>query len=392
MTDAEKLLVDLSSLITNIRARGGEAEEAGRIPEETIEELKAINAFKAIVPKSRGGMEVDFPYVWNIFRLLGRGCVSTGWCMGFLIYHNYQFAHYSKKAQDEAFASKGYTMAAGLVVPGGEAKIVDGGFILNGRWSWATGILHCDYLALAVPVVDLKDENDMPIIYRFFLPVHECEIHDNWDVAAMKATGSHDVSLKNVFVPEHHAIEVAQLRNLNGPGLKINKGPLYRIPVLTFMAFGTIGPVVGGVEALFEMVNEILKTKIGAYSGDHQAGLMTQRVRFARLKMELDSMVNFIQSNAEIAWEKVKDGPGLNREERAEMRMVIVHAARKCREIADELALVAGSGATYLNSPIQRFHRDISVLTTHAIFEFDHVASMYGGTLMDIDLPSNAMI
>ena len=78
MTDAEKLLVDLTSLIPNIRARGRDAEEAGRIPEETIEELKTINAFKAIVPKSRGGMEVGFPYVWNIFRLLGRGCVSTG--------------------------------------------------------------------------------------------------------------------------------------------------------------------------------------------------------------------------------------------------------------------------------------------------------------------------
>ncbi len=392
MTDGDKLLEDLVALVPSIRARGRAAEEAGQIPEDTIEELKTINAFKSIVPKSYGGMEVDFPYVWNIFRMMGRGCVSTGWCMGFLIYHNYQFAHYSKKAQDEAFGPHGYTMAAGIVVPGGEAKIVEGGFVLSGRWGYGTGILHCDFCAVPVPVDDTKDENGNPEIYRFYLPAAEFKVHDSWHVSAMKATGSRDISLENVFVPEHRAMKVSQLRDMKGPGLKINKGRLYRVPVLTFMSFGCIGPVVGGVEALFEMVNEILKTKVGAYSGNQQATLMTQKVRFARLKMELDSVINLVQSRAEFAWGKTKTDDGLSRDERAEMRMVIAHAARKCREIADELALVAGSRGTFLDSDIQRFHRDICALTTHAIFEYDHVANMYGGTLMDIELPSNALI
>lgn len=392
MVDAERLIEELNSLVPKIRKRGRDAEEAARIPEDTIEELKAINAFRAIVPKSYGGMEVDFPVVWNIFRTLGRGCVSTGWCMGFLIYHNYQFAHYSKKSQDEAYGPEGYTMAAGIVVPGGEAKPVEGGFLLSGRWGYGTGILHCDYCAVPAPVIDTADENGNPEMYRFYLPAAEFEVHDTWHVAAMKATGSRDVSLDNTFVPEHCAIKVSDLRELRGPGLKINKGSLYKIPVLTFMSFGCIGPVVGGVEALFEMVNEILKTKVGAYSGDKQAALMTQRVRFARLKVELDAVINLVQSRAEFAWDRTRSETGLSREERAELRMVIAHAARKCRDIADELALVAGSRGTFLDSDIQRFHRDICALTTHAIFEYDHVANLYGGTLMNIELPPNAMI
>ena len=134
--------------------------------------------------------------------------------------------------------------------------------VVTAGMPYANGPLHIGHLAGAHVPADIHARwLGMLIGRRNVLFVCGTDDHGSTsDVAAMKATGSHDVSLENVFVPGHHAIEVAQLRNLNGPGLKINKGALYRIPVLTFMAFGTIGPVVGGVEALFEMVNEILAT------------------------------------------------------------------------------------------------------------------------------------
>jgi hypothetical protein len=59
----------------------------------TIDELIEIDAFKALVPKPYGGMEIEFPVVMSSFRYLARDCMSTGWCMGFLIYHNFQFAY-----------------------------------------------------------------------------------------------------------------------------------------------------------------------------------------------------------------------------------------------------------------------------------------------------------
>lgn len=391
MNQGEKLLQDLQVLVPSLRERGQAAEEAGCIPEETIDDLKRIDAFKAVVPKAYGGMEVDFPIIPQIFRILGQGCTSTAWCMGFLIYHNYQFGHYNKKAQDEAFGGRGYTMAAGQVMPSGEAKRVDGGFILNGRWGYATGILHCDYMVLSAPVSS-EDGNEKPELYRFYVPVEDFEILDSWHVSAMRATGSHDVTLTDVFVPEHRGISVEGLRERTSPGMQINTGPLWQIPLLTYMVFGAVGPMVGAAEALFEMVSEILKTKVGAYSGDQQQGLMSQRIRLARLKMELEATTGLFEKKAEDVWDLVQRGKVMARDQRSEMRMVISHIAKKCHEIVDELAHAAGSRGTFLDSPVQRFHRDANALATHAIYEYDHVGNIYGGTLLGVDPPANAMI
>ena len=72
--------------------------------------------------------------------------------------------------------------------------------------------------------------------------------------------------------------------------------------------------------------------------------------------------------------------------------MIISHVAKKCHDLGNELAYAAGSRGTYLTSRIQRFHRNINTFVTHAIYEHDHVANMYGGTLMSIELPEDAMI
>ena len=391
MNQGEKLLEDLREMVPSLRARGQAAEEAGRISEETVEELKRIDAFKAVVPKAYGGMEVDFPIIPQIFRILGQGCTSTAWCMGFLIYHNYQFGHYNKKAQDEAFGGRGYTMAAGQVMPSGEAKRVEGGFILNGRWGYATGIQHCDYMGLSSPVSS-GDEDEEPVLYRFYVPVEDFKILDTWQVSAMKATGSHDVTLTDVFVPEHRSTTVESMRERTSPGMAINTGPLWQIPLLTYMVFGAVGPMVGAAEALFEMVSDILKTKVGAYSGDQQQGLMSQRIRLARLKMELEATTGLFEKKAEEVWALVQRGETMGRDQRSEMRMGISHIAKKSHEIVDELAHAAGSRGTFLDSPIQRFHRDANALATHAIYEYDHVGNIYGGTLLGVEPPANAMI
>jgi alkylation response protein AidB-like acyl-CoA dehydrogenase len=389
-TEGEKLLVQLEELVPRLRERGRAAEESGRIPDETVDDLKRIGAFKAVVPKAYGGMEVDFPFIPQIFRILGRGCTSTAWCMGFLIYHNYQFGHYNKQAQDETFGKRGFTMAAGQVMPSGKAERAEGGYILNGKWGYATGILHADYMALSAPLV--TDDSENPEFYRFYVPASEFEILDTWHVAAMKATGSRDVTLSNVFVPEHQAVTVESMRERTSPGMELNTGPLWQIPLLTYMIFGAVGPMVGAAEAMFEMVSEILKSKVGAYSGDRQQGLMTQRVRLSRIKMELDATVGLYENKIDEVWRIVQAGDTMTRNQRAEMRMVVSHIAKKCQEIVDELARAAGSRGNYLDSPIQRFHRDVNALATHAIFEYDHTGNLFGGTLLGIEPPPNAMI
>ena len=385
----DKLLADLQALVPAIRARAQAAEASGRIPDETISELEQADAFRAVVPKRYGGLELPYPYIPQIFRILARGCMSTSWCMGFLVYHNFQFGHFPLKAQNEVWGQRGYTMAPGQVMPSGKAVEVEGGYRLSGRWGYATGIQHGDWMLVSAPTKTLIGETEMR---RYYIPVSEFEIHDTWDVVAMKATGSHDVSLDEIFVPAHRSILVADLRERRGEGLAHNTDPLWRTPLLSFMVLGAVGPFIGAAEALLDIVTEVMKTKIGAYSGERQASLMTQNVRIARLAMELDAVIRLWEGHTEELWSEVANGGQPSPERRQEIRAVTAHVAKSCAKIATELAGCVGSRSYYQDNPIQRFHRDIASLSTHALFEYDHMANLYGQVRLGGDLPAHAMI
>jgi 3-hydroxy-9,10-secoandrosta-1,3,5(10)-triene-9,17-dione monooxygenase len=383
------------ALVPALRERAA-AEESGRIPEATVADLIAADLFRAVVPERFGGHEVDFKYIPQIFRELGRGCTATAWTMGFLVYHNFQFAHFPEQAQADVWGGKGYTMAPGQVMPSGSAKPVDGGFELSGRWGYATGIQHGDWVLLSAPVAPggtpIEETNETPDVRRFFLPVSNFTVLDTWHVAAMRATGSHDVTLENVFVPEHRSVRVADLRAGKAPGLAGNTGPLWRVPLLTLMCFGAVGPMLGAAEAMLELVTEILKTKVGAYTGTRMQAMMPTRIHLADNKARLDAVRGLFDGKIQFVSDTVYGGDTLGTEARADMRLAVAYIARECHQLVGELALMAGRRATYLDSPIQRFQRDINSLASHAFFNFDTNADLYGGVMMGADFPDNAMI
>ncbi len=389
-SDGAEIVARLTAMIPALRARGQDAEREGRIPADTIDELLAADVFRAVVPARFGGHEVEFRHIPRIFREIGKGCVSTAWAMGFLVYHNFQFAHFPEEAQQEVWGrGRGFTMAPGQVMPSGRAEAVEGGFRLSGHWGYATGILHGDWMLVSAPVVNAETPNE---IYRFYVPVSEFRVHDTWHVAAMRATGSHDVELENAFVPAYRSVTVRELRSGASAGLTNNSGPLWRIPLLTFMSLGAVGPMVGAAEAMFEIVTGSLKSKVRAYSTERAQQQMSTRVRLARIGARLAAMTALYESTINQVEAIAGQGLASSQQERAETRAFVSFIASEARALVNELALEAGSRANYLDSPVQRFQRDVNALATHALFDFDHTGDLYGQCLLDMNLPAGAMV
>ena len=309
--------------------------------------------------------------------------------MGFLIYHNFQFGHFPLKAQDEVWGTDGYTMAPEQVMPNGSAEQIKDGSMISGRWGYATGIQHGDRMLITAPT---KMTDGTTQMRRFYVPVATMTVLQTWDVVAMKATGRHDVILENAFVPSYRSILVEDMRETRAKGLAHNTGAIWRMPLLSYMVMACAGPVVGAAEAWLEIVTEVMKVKVGAYSGDKQQGLMSQKIRVARLAMELDATIRLWAGHIQDLWDQVKNNDTPSRERRAEIRAVTAHVVKKCYDIIDELARCVGSRSFYADSRIQRFHRDMSSLSTHALFEYDHLSNMYGATRVGLALPANAMI
>ena len=137
------------------------------------------------------------------------------------------------------------------------------------------------------------------------MPVESFTVLDTWNVVAMKATGSHDVTLENEFIPEHRSILVSDMREMRAVGLKHNPNPIWRMPMLSFMVLGSVGPFIGAAEALLETVTNVMQIKVGAYSGDKQQGLMSQHVRIARLSMDLDATIRLWEGHTEELWQDI---------------------------------------------------------------------------------------
>jgi alkylation response protein AidB-like acyl-CoA dehydrogenase len=385
----EDLVDRVRALVPALRERGQSAEELGKIPDETVEDLKKAGIFSAVVPRRFGGYETEYKYIANIFREMARGCASTSWTMGLLMYDSFQFAHFPEQAQADAWAD-GSVMVGGQVMPSGGAKPVDGGFILNGRWGYATGVLHGTWMLLSCTIEGSGSPGD---VRRFFVPISEFKVLDTWHVCAMDATGSHDVELHDVFVPDHRQIPLSDLRNDGGPGLALNTGPLWQIPLLVFMSFPAVGTLLGSAEAVCEMTTEMLQNKIAAYSTNRLQQQMSTRVRLSQHMMQLQATRALFDHKVDFITQRYADGEPLTRPERLEARAAACHIARMSQYVVNEMAREAGTRAsTYLDQPIQRFQRDVNSLATHALFDTDQTGDHYGGMLMGLEIPEHAMI
>ena len=386
-----ELVTRAAFMVPALRERAADAEEAGRIPEATFDDAKAADLFRTAVPARFGGHEVDFKYIPQIIREWSRGCSSSAWVLGFLMYHNFQHAHYPEKSQQELWSpeGKGYTMSPGQIVASGRAEPTDGGYKISGVWPYASGIFHGDYMLMSAPVVG---SDNPPEVRRFIMPISEVKILDTWHVSAMRATGSHNVKVDAVFVPEHRSVNVADFRENRGPGLEFNTGPLYRVPMITYLMTGAVAVMLGGAEAVFELVTAVLKDKVGAYDGIRFQEQMTTRVRLAELELLLQATRGLFDAKLKWISDMVVAGEQPSRRDRMEMRMAVSYIGRQSATLVHELAQMAGSRAKFADSPIQRFQRDIASLATHAAFEFENVGNQYGGTLLGLEPPPDAMI
>ena len=153
------------ALVPVLRSRAAAAEAARTVPAETLADLHASGLLRALQPKRWGGMEFDFIAYVDIPLELARGCASTGWNMGNLLIHHWLLALYDERAQAEVWGTDPQAMiASGVAFPQGSGRKVDGGFVVNGRWNFSSGVNIADESFLK-GLRQLCDERGMLLIF-----------------------------------------------------------------------------------------------------------------------------------------------------------------------------------------------------------------------------------
>lgn len=236
----EELARRAEALIPVLRERVARTDAIRRLPDETTKDLKASGIARILQPSRYGGCEASFASfagMVDILRAIGRGCGSTAWCLAQYIGHNFMVAQWLPQAQEAVWGEKPDNLVSGILMPlKGSAQKVAGGYCLTGRWPLVSGVDIGDWCITSGMITQNEGEEKEE---RYFLvPRHQFAILPTWDAIGLQGSGSNDIEVQDLFIPEHLSLPLRHLKGGVTPGNVLHPAPLYRSP--SYMWFGIL--------------------------------------------------------------------------------------------------------------------------------------------------------
>ncbi|HTR83837.1 MAG TPA: acyl-CoA dehydrogenase family protein [Reyranella sp.] len=353
-------------------------EQARRLPPEFARELAAQGFFGMFLPGAYGGLDLDVVPGLAVLEELARADASVAWCVW---NGNTHWVAAQLPAETmRALHGAPETITANSTRASGRAEQVAGGWRVDGRWSLVSG---CE-LARWMVLLAVPHENGKPLLTpagapqtRFMVvPSASCEIVDTWTTGGLRGTGSHDVVLREAFVPAGHAAGFFDPLVL--PDNRYRMPPFCRvIPGLGAMTLGIARTAIDSLRALapgkqLQRSQQMLRENHGAQTRLAEAEAL---VRSARL---------YLFDSVERLWRIVLDTGAAPIEARAQVRMAAWHAVMSAAKAVDLMCRAAGATALYTSSPLERAFRDVHAITQH-IGVHDRVMETAGRVLFGLE-------
>lgn len=349
--------VDLPRRAKAVAATADEYAEAGdvqgHLAAPVVDALHREGIFGMWVPRSvRGGVELDVVSSLQVIENLAYGDPSAGWVtMAASLAIGTGAAYLERSAVDELFGGSRLPVIAGQGTRPGTAVPVDGGFRLTGSWSFASGIKHSTHIH-TLAVIEGTGE---PRI--FVLPVDKATLIDNWDVLGLRATGSIDYRIDNVFVPEpytHFAVTEKPKRG----------GALYTIGIIGFACICHSGWACGiGRRMLDELANKVR-------GGIGRTGSLAESESFQEQYAKAEAAYRSARALVYETWAGVRDslnrGDSLTHEQHTLMRLAMAHITWASHEVAEFMYTASGTVALRAGT-MQRLFRDMHAGTQHLV-------------------------
>lgn len=378
----EELVRRTTALKPLVAAHALECEQLRRPVDAVWNAIRKTGCFYHFVPKRYGGLEFDIDSFIDAMLPIAEGCGSTGWVTAFCVEHNWMLAQFPEKFQDETFGGDfPYIIAPGATNPPGVAEPVEGGYRLSGVWKWGTGVMHADWVLL----VGMVPGESPPRQLFLGLPAADVEVLDTWDVAGMAGTGSNDIRCRDIFVPEHRVMDMGEMRNGCAPGATIHAhNPVYRMPMTPFLAITAAIAAVGVARSAIDHFKERIgvRTLLGTTTKQIEKPAAHMRLGEAAAMTETAEMILREVGRRNVAL-AAQEGLVRN-EDRIALRAQVALAMDMCRRAIRLVVEGAGSSAHMTSSPLQRALRDINVMASHVVYDFDAATELHGRALIGL--------
>ena len=373
----ERVLDRVREMGPTISKRSEEIEEARRIPVDLVDDLVAAGCFRIGVPASYGGEEADLPTIYRLFEQLSTYDASVGWTVMIGAVAPDLFAFLPKATFDQLYAGGPDLLGGGALAPKGRAVVVDGGYQVTGQWPFASGCLHSSWLCANCIVLENGAPRPGPLgvdIRAMALPTPDWEVIDTWHVVGLRGTGSVDIKLDDVFVPEEQTFDIFG-------GTPSIDARLFRVPLLGKFALDLASVAVGIAQrALDDVAALAAGGKMPAFAGPVRlADSPHFQFQLGRADASLRAARSLLYAEAERVWAAAAEGAEPSPLDRARTRATGPRIVELAVEAADTAQRLAGGSAVYDSSPLQRHLRDIHTVTQHAGVSPDVYAVMGSG-------------
>jgi len=347
-----------------IREHADRAEREAQMPREVAEALHEAGMFRILLPRKMGGGELTIPDTLRLFEEVSRIDASAGWnlaiCAGGPI-----FGHYiSREAFEKIYGDPRGVSAGSLNPMTSRATAVEGGWRFSGKATNASGSGHASYLMAAAMV--LRDGapqivDGFPKLRAGFFPMKHAKILNTWSTTGMRGTGSNDCVFEDVFVPNEFTFDW-----LNAQPTR-QRGPFANIPLQLQMAGALVSVVLGTARHALDALNEIAQAKVPVATRALLRERPIAQTQFAQAEGLLNAArAYFYQCNDEV-WRKGEAGESFTVQDRAQVRLAVVTAAKLAVQAVDLVADAAGMSSAQTSCPIERCWRDVHTATQHVL-------------------------
>ena len=374
---SQAVLDGVRDLLPTIRERADEAERLRVVPEASVKELEETGFFKLLQPKRFDGFESDPIDFYTAVRDIASACGSTGWVSSVVGVHPWQVALFADEAQQAVWGSDTSTRLSSSYAPTGKAVQAEGGFQLSGKWSFSSGCDHCQWVLLGGLVFD--GDNQVVDFRTFMVPRKDYQIIDVWDMVGLSGTGSNDIVVDDVFIPEAFTLSMGDTGRCFGPGQEQNTSELYKLPFHSIFTNTITTPIIGmAMGAYAEHVEMQQKRTRAAYIGEKASLDPFAAVRIARASSEIDAAWALLVNNIREEQDFVSKGEKIPISTRLKVRRDQVLGSQRALDAIDSLFEASGGRALANGTYLQRAWRDAHAGRVHAANDPERALQMYG--------------
>ena len=314
-----------------------------------------------LVPREYGGLEVHPKTLIEVIKLIASGDGSAGWNVMIGATTGLLSASLPENFAREIYGSGPGSLTVGVTAPLGKADKVDGGYLVTGRWPFASGCQNADWICGGCLLFEHDEQriNDKGTadIHLMLFKASDVQIEDTWRVTGLRGTGSHHFNVKEQFVPEGRSVVLG--------GRALIKRPLYQFPMLGLLALGVSAVSLGiGYHAL-DAFKELAGVKKPTGSRRTLIERPLVQADVAKSIADLRSAESLIKEVIDEAWIVAESGERLSRQIKADLRLAAVNATHRSVAAVDRLYQAAGGSSIYEDSPLQQCFRDVHVTTQH---------------------------